>query len=317
MDRLATMQVFVRVADAASFVRAAEALHLPPASVSRMVQALEARLKVRLLNRSTRNVTLTDEGRAYYERCARVLSEIDDMEAATAGARQGPRGRLKVGLPGAMAKGVLIPALPAFVARYPEIDIELAISDRRVNLIEAGVDCAIRVGASDDPNMVVKHIGEVARITCASPDYLLRRGEPRSVADLARHVGVGYVWDHGGRSRPWEFTVGQRLEQVPMAHAVFVDDADAYLACGVAGLGIVSASEYTLRPAVRAGLLRQILWEYAAPPRPVSIVFRPNRHMPQRLRAFIDWFTALYHSLPPVAFDGAADAGADVDGNAK
>ena len=316
MDRLATMQVFVRVADAASFVRAAEALHLPPASVSRMVQALEARLKVRLLNRSTRNVTLTDEGRAYYERCARVLGEIDDMEA-TAGARQGPRGRLKVSLPGAMAKGVLIPALPAFVARYPQIDIELAISDRRVNLIEAGVDCAIRVGASDDPNMVVKHIGEVARITCASPDYLRRHGEPRSVADLVRHVGVGYVWDHGGRSRPWEFTVDQRLEQVPMAHTVFVDDADAYLACGVAGLGIVSASEYSLRPAVTRGQLRQILREYAAPPRPVSIVFRPNRHMPQRLRTFIDWFTALYQSLPREAFDGPADADVDVDGNAK
>jgi LysR family transcriptional regulator for bpeEF and oprC len=126
---------------------------------------------------------------------------------------------------------------------------------------------------------------------------LRQHGEPRTVADLAEHVGIGYVWDHGGRSRPWEFTVNQQLAQVPMAHAVFVDDADAYLACGVAGLGIVSASEYTLRPAVRSGLLRQILRDYATPPRPVSIVFRPNRHMPQRLRAFIDWFTALYQSL--------------------
>jgi LysR family transcriptional regulator for bpeEF and oprC len=297
MDRLATMKVFVRVADAASFVRAAEALHLPAPSVSRMVQALEAHLKVRLLNRTTRNVTLTDEGHAYYERCARVLSEIDAMETMAAGSRQGPGGRLKVSLPASMAKGVLIPALPDFLARYPQIGVELAISDRRVNLIETGVDCAIRVGASHDPGLVVKQIGSVARITCASPDYLRRHGEPRSVADLARHVGVGYVWDHGGRSRPWEFTVNQQLEQVPMAHAVHVDDADAYLACGVAGLGIVSASEYTLRPAVRSGLLQQILHDYAAPPRPVSIVFRPNRHMPQRLRAFIDWFTARYLAL--------------------
>jgi LysR family transcriptional regulator for bpeEF and oprC len=298
MDRLATMQVFVRVADAASFVRAAEALHLPAASVSRMVQALEAHLKVRLLNRSTRNVTLTAEGRAYYERCARVLSEIDEMEATVAGARQGPGGRLKVSLPASMAKAVLIPALPGFLARYPQIDVELAISDRRVNLIEAGVDCAIRVGASPDPGLVVKHIGEVARITCASPAYLRQHGEPRTVAELARHVGVGYVWDHGGRSRPWEFTVDQQLAQVPMAHAVCVDDADAYLACGIAGLGIVSASAYTLRPAVRSGLLRQILRQYVTPPRPVSIVFRPNRHMPQRLRAFIDWYAAQYQALP-------------------
>ncbi|NYE59429.1 LysR family transcriptional regulator for bpeEF and oprC [Duganella sp. 1224] len=296
MDRLATMRVFVRVADAASFVRAAEALDLPAASVSRMVQALEAHLKVRLLNRSTRNVTLTDEGRAYYERCARVLNEIDDMEAA-AGAGHGPGGRLKVSLPASMAKGVLIPALPAFLARYPHIDVELAMSDRRVNLIEAGVDCAIRVGAAPDPGLVAKQIGMVARITCASPAYLRRHGEPRTVADLARHVGIGYVWDHGGRSRPWEFTVNEQVRQVPMAHAVYVDDADAYLACGVAGLGIVSASEYTLRPAVRGGLLRQILHDHAAPPRPVSIVFRPNRHMPPRLRVFIDWFTALYPSL--------------------
>ncbi|SDF73209.1 MULTISPECIES: LysR family transcriptional regulator [unclassified Duganella] len=301
MDRLATMRVFVRVADAASFVRAAEALQLPAASVSRMVQALEAHLKVRLLNRSTRNVTLTDEGRAYYERCARVLGEIDEMEAMAAGNRQGARGRLKVGLPGSMAKSVLIPALPDFLARYPQIDVELAISDRRVNLIEAGVDCAIRVGACADPGLVVKHIGQVARITCASPAYLRQHGEPRSVADLARHVGIGYVWDHGGRSRPWEFTVNDQLAQVPMAHTVFVDDADAYLACGVAGLGIVSASEYTLRPAVRSGLLRQILHDYATPPRPVAIVFRPNRHMPQRLRTFIDWYAALYQSLPEQA----------------
>jgi LysR family transcriptional regulator for bpeEF and oprC len=297
MDRLTMMQVFVRVADAASFVRAAEALHLPAASVSRMVQALETHLKVRLLNRSTRSVTLTDEGRAYYERCARVLSEIDEMEAMAAGSRQGPGGRLKVSLPGSLAKGVLIPALPDFLARYPQIDVELALSDRRVNLIEAGADCAIRVGAAPDPGLVVKQIGEVARITCASPAYLQRHGEPRTVADLARHVGIGYVWDHGGRSQPWEFTVNQQLEQVPMAHAVFVDDADAYLACGVAGLGIVSASEYTLRAAVRSGQLRQILHDYSTPPRPVSIVFRPNRHMPQRLRAFIDWFAALYQSL--------------------
>jgi LysR family transcriptional regulator for bpeEF and oprC len=302
MDRLATMRVFVQVANATSFVRAAEALHLPAASVSRMVQALEAHLKVRLLNRNTRNVTLTDEGRVYYERCSKVLSEIDEMEAMATGTRQGPRGRIKVSISASMAKGVLIPALPDFLSRYPQIDFELAISDRRVNLIETGIDCAIRVGPTTDPSLVVKHIGHVKRITCASPAYLQRYGEPRTIADLAQHIGVGYVWDHGGRSRHWEFTIDEQLEPVLMAHTVFVDDADAYLACGLAGLGIVSASEYTLGPAVRSGLLRQILHDYATPPRPVTIVFRPNRHMPQRLRNFIDWYAMQYEKAAAQAW---------------
>jgi LysR family transcriptional regulator for bpeEF and oprC len=298
MDRLVSMHVFTRVVQAASFVRAAEALQLPAASVSRMVQALEAHLKVKLLHRDTRNVSLTDEGRDYYDRCVQVLSEIEDMEAAVTDARRGPRGRLKVSLPASLAKSVLIPALPDFLARYPHIDIEMALSDRRINLIEDGMDCAIRVGAALDTNLVAKRIGEVARITCASPAYLQRHGEPTSVADLAHHVGVGYVWDDGARSRPWEFTAGEQLQEVQPAQTVFVNDADAYLACGLAGLGIVSASDYTLGPAVRSGQLRQILREYTTPPRPVSILFYPNRHMPHRLRAFIDWFEAVFRAAP-------------------
>lgn len=312
MDRLASMSVFVRVVQAASFVRAAEALLLPAASVSRMVQALEAHLKVKLLLRDTRNVSLTDEGRDYYERCLQVLGDIEDMEAAVAGARRGPRGRLKVSLPASLAKGILIPALPDFLARYPHIDIEMAMSDQRVNLIEDGMDCAIRVGAALDPNLVAKRIGEVARITCASPAYLARHGEPTSIADLANHVGVGYVWNHGVRSRPWEFTVGEQLHTVQLAQTVFVNDADAYLACGLAGLGIVSASDYTLGPAVRSGQLRQILRDCSTPPRPVSILFYPNRHMPQRLRAFIDWFETMYQAATAAAtsarLQGAAGA---------
>lgn len=296
MDRLVSMHVFIRVVQAASFVRAAEALRLPPASVSRMVQALEAHLNVKLLHRNTRKVSLTDEGRDYYDRCVQVLSEIEDMEAAVTDARRGPRGRLKVSLPASLAKSVLIPALPDFLARYPHIDIEMALSDRRVNLIEDGMDCAIRVGAALDTSLVAKRIGEVARITCASPAYLQRHGEPTSVTDLAHHVGVGYVWDHGARSRPWEFTVGEQLQEVQLAQTVFVNDADAYLACGLAGLGIVSASDYTLGPAVHNGQLRQILREYTTPPRSVSILFYPNRHMPHRLRAFIDWFEAVFQA---------------------
>ncbi|MFL6709396.1 MAG: LysR family transcriptional regulator [Massilia sp.] len=291
------MKVFVGVADATSFVRAAEALQLPTATVTRMIQALEAHLKVKLLNRSSRKVALTDEGSAYYARCVNVLAEIDDMEANAACATKLPEGRVKISLPAVVAKAVLIPALPDFLTRFPGVSVELAISDRQINLIEDLVDCAIRVGAiDDDPGIVAKRIGSVTNITCAAPRYLQRYGEPGTIADLEQHVGVGYIWSNGGGSRPWEFTVDEQAQSVHMRHTVFVNDADAYLACAKAGLGIIRAADYTVRDALRCGELQQILPSYQATPRDVSILFHQNRHMPRRLRAFIDWFAEVYQN---------------------
>jgi LysR family transcriptional regulator, regulator for bpeEF and oprC len=293
MDRLFSMRMFVRVVEASSFARAAESMQLPPATASRLVQALESHLNVKLLNRTTRNVSVTEEGMAYYERCVRVLSEIDDMDAVASSARKIPQGRIKVSLPASLAKGVLIPALPGFFASYPEIEVELSMSDRRVDLVEEGVDCAIRVGPIEDLAMVAKQVGEMSRITCASPAYLEKYGEPKTLKDLEQHVAVNYVWNNG-RLRQWEFMVDGAVEMVSMKGMVAVNDADSYLACGLAGLGIVSAADYTVGEFVRNGALKEILTWFKAPPRPVSMIYHQNRHIPNKMRVFVDWFAQAY-----------------------
>jgi LysR family transcriptional regulator for bpeEF and oprC len=293
MDRLYSMRMFVRVVEASSFARAAESMQLPPATASRLVQALESHLNVKLLNRTTRNVSVTEEGMAYYERCVRVLSEIDDMDAVASSARKIPQGRIKVSLPASLAKAVLIPALPRFLASYPDIEVELSMSDRRVDLVEESIDCAIRVGPVEDLSMVAKRIGEMSRITCATPAYLEKYGEPRTLKDLAQHLAVNYVWNNG-RIRQWEFMVDGVVEKVSMKGLVAVNDADSYLACGLAGLGIVSGADYTVGAFVRNGALKEILAGFKAPPRPVSMIYHQNRHIPSKMRVFVDWFSEAY-----------------------
>ncbi len=296
MDRLFSMKVFTRVVEMSSFARAAESLQVTAGVASRMVQALESHLRVKLLNRTTRNVSATDEGMAYYERCIRVLSEVEDMDAAASDARRTPQGRLKISLPASLAKGVLIPALPSFFEQFPDIDIELLMSDRRVDLVEEAVDCAIRVGPLQDLLLVAKHIGEVSRITCASPAYIEKFGEPKTPKELGNHIVVNYVWNNGTRLREWDFMVDETLESVTVRGKIAVNDADAYLACGIAGLGIVSGSDYTLLPFIRSGALKEILSGFRAPTRTVSLIYQQNRHLPSKLRVFIEWFTDAFNA---------------------
>jgi LysR family transcriptional regulator for bpeEF and oprC len=180
--------------------------------------------------------------------------------------------------------------LPGFLASYPDIEVELSMSDRRVDLVEEGVDCAIRVGPIEDLAMVAKQIGEMSRITCASPAYLEKYGEPKTLKDLAQHVAVNYVWNNG-RLRQWEFMVDGEVETIAMKGMVAVNDADSYLACGLAGLGIVSGADYTVG---EFGAMKEILAGFKAPPRPVSMIYHQNRHIPNKLRVFVDWFAAAY-----------------------
>ncbi len=294
MDRLIAMKTFVRVVETSSFSKAAEGMQMPAASASRMVQALEAHLQIKLLNRTTRNVSLTDEGRIYYERCLQVLSEIDDMEAEASGARTSAHGRIKISLPGSIAKSLLIPALPDFYQRFPEIDMELSISDRRVDLVEEGMDCAIRIGPVDDLLLVAGRVGEVSMIACAAPAYIPEHGEPRTIKDLAAHHAVHYQWSSGARVRPWEFLHNGETELVAMDSRLAINDADSYIACGLAGLGIIAGYQVILAPHLRTGALREILSGYRRPPVPVSVLYPPNRHVPHKLRVFIAWFGEMF-----------------------
>ncbi|WP_250513755.1 LysR family transcriptional regulator [Caballeronia sp. INDeC2] len=304
MDRFLAMKVFARVVEAGSFSKAADALRLPPASVSRTLQALEAHLGARLINRTTRSISITEDGEAYYERCVRVLGEVDDMEASLSHSKLSPKGNVKVSLPTVMAKNTIIPALPEFFAAYPDIGVELVLTDRQVDLVEEAVDCVVRVGAVGDVGLVAKRIGAYTQITCASPGYIEKHGEPASLDDLDQHLAVGYVLNKSGRVRNWEFVVDGETRIVAMKHKIAVNDGDSYIAAGVTGLGLIQSSSYTLDPLVRSGALKEVLNAYPSFPRVVSVLYAANRHQPRRVRVFIDWVAELYGRLPSFQVNG-------------
>ncbi|MFM0517288.1 LysR family transcriptional regulator [Caballeronia jiangsuensis] len=304
MDRFLAMKVFARVVEAGSFSKAADALRLPPASVSRTLQALEAHLGARLINRTTRSISITEDGEAYYERCVRVLGEVDDMEASLSHSKLSPKGNVKVSLPTVMAKNTIIPALPEFFAAYPDIGVELLLTDRQVDLVEEAVDCVVRVGAVGDVGLVAKRVGAYTQITCASPGYIEKHGEPVSLDDLEEHLAVGYVLNNSGRVRNWEFVVDGETRVVAMKHKIAVNDGDSYIAAGVTGLGLIQSSSYTLDPLIRSGALREVLKEYPSYPRVVSVLYASNRHQPRRVRVFIDWVAELYGRLPSFQVSG-------------
>ncbi len=291
MDHLQSMRIFVRVALLGSFTKAAEQLLMPRPTVSNAVQYLEKHLGVRLLQRTTRRVALTPEGATYYERCMRLLADLDDTESLFDGAGATPRGVIRVDLPERLALYKVIPALPAFHARYPEIRVVLSASDRYVDLIAEGIDCAVRVGALSDTSLVARRIGEIAQINCAAPDYLARHGTPRTPDDLPDHVAVGYFSTRTGRELDWEYRDRDSGENrtVKMRSVVAVSSSQAYLACCLAGLGMIQAPRDSLGEALASGRLVEVLADWQADALPVSVVFPHGRQVPPRVRIFSDW----------------------------
>ncbi|AIO37222.1 LysR family transcriptional regulator [Burkholderia sp. AU19243] len=298
MDTLLSMRVFTRIVETGSFTRASDTTGLTTPRVSALLSALEQHLGCRLLNRTTRRISLTEDGQAYYERSVAVLREIDDMEASVSQARNVPRGRLKVNLPPAMAKQVVVPALPAFLDAHPGIMIELGVTDRQIDLVGEGVDCVVRIGALDDSGMIAKRIGSLTTCTCGSPAYFARFGEPQTVDDLAQHVGVSHISADTGRPRVWDYVVDGEPRIVQMCGTVAVNDADNYIECGVAGIGMIKTSLYLVEPYLKSGRLREVLTDFNAPPRPISVLYPPNRHVPVKLKVFVDWLSGLFEQIP-------------------
>jgi LysR family transcriptional regulator, regulator for bpeEF and oprC len=298
MDRFTAMKVFTRVVESRSFVKAGESLQLATPQISRTVQALEAHLGARLLNRTTRSISLTEDGEAYYERCIRVLADVDEMEAELTHAKLNPKGKVKVNLPSLIAKTVVIPALPEFFALYPEVQVEMGLSDRQVDIIEEGVDCVIRTGELEDSGLVARRIGNLPRATCAAPSYLEKYGEPKTLDDLREHVAVNYVSSNTGRVRSWDFLVDGRIETLHMRSVVAVNEVDSYVTCGLHGLGIVKGALFPFVPYIKTGALREILKDYPSPPRPISIMYPRNRHLPRKVRVFADWIADLFGRAP-------------------
>jgi LysR family transcriptional regulator for bpeEF and oprC len=296
MDRLRALQAFARVAELGNFTRAAEQLQWPKASVTVLVQQLEKHLTVRLLNRTTRRLTLTDDGAAYLVGVRRVLADIDEIDGAVAQRRTQPRGRLRVDVPAAAGRHVIAPALPEFFQLYPEIQLELGSSDRPVDLIAEGVDCVIRGGAVHDDSLVSRPLGVFRTITCASPAYLKVHGRPKTPAEIAEHHTVDFVSAKTGRVFPFDFASedGTSIE-VRGRTRVAVNDADTQVAAVVAGLGLAQLPlTRRLQQLLQARQLVAVLDKHHAAGLPLQVLYPQNRHLSARVRAFVDWTVALY-----------------------
>lgn len=310
MDRLLAMEVFTRVVEANSFTRAAETLRIPRATVTTVIQNLEALLGVRLMNRTTRRLALTSDGAAYYEHCIKILAEIAETDASFQVGNRKPSGTLRVYMPGSLGRRLVIPALPVFHQRYPDITLDLGLSDRAVDPVEEGVDCMIRIGPLEDSSMVARRIGMLRRVTCASPRYLERYGEPNSIEALASHRSVNYRASHDGRAVPWVFLIDGKPVEVKMNGVVTVNDSDAYVTCGVEGFGLIQPTLFMVLPHLLDGSLKEVLKDCNPKPKPISIVYPHNRHLSAKVRVFAEWVAELFESTP--ALEGGEPWRSDV-----
>ena len=302
MDRFDAMQAFARVVETGSFTKAADTLQLSRATVSQLVQQLEARLRVTLLNRTTRKVNVTADGAAYYERVVQLLADLDEAELQLPGASALPRGRLRVDVPSPFARLLLVPSLPAFHARYPDIQLDLGVSDRVVDVIGENVDCVVRGGGIADLSLAARHVGDLPLGVYASPAYLARMGVPAHPAELeaTAHRTVGFLWGSSGKPLSYAMRRGDEQVHVQGRYVVAMDDGNAYLAAGLAGLGALWLPEYMAGAPLAEGALVRLFDDWHMPPMPLHVAWPPSRHVSVRLRVFIDWIVALMEMQAPV-----------------
>lgn len=303
MDRFDAMQAFARVVEAGSFTKAAQTLHMSKTTVTQLVQQLEARLRVRLLNRTTRRVGVTADGAAYYERVVRLLADLEEADSSVALASAAPKGRLRVDVPSPIARLLLMPALPAFHARYPEIQLHMGASDRMVDLIGEHVDCVLRGGALTDLSLTARRVGELALGLYAAPAYLARAGRPTHPRELdgPQHHIVGFLRASRGSVAPVTMHAGRERIEVHGRYVVAVDDGNAYLAAGLAGMGVLWLPRYMAEPHVASGELQPLMPGWQMDPMPMHVAFAPNRHPSAKLRVFIDWIVELMAQHAPTA----------------
>jgi DNA-binding transcriptional LysR family regulator len=294
MDHLQAIRIFARVVETGSFTQASQSLSVPTATVSKWVRSLETHLGVKLLERTTRSV-----GAAYYERTRHLLSELDDVEATLGRAQASPRGSLRIDTGSAVASTILIPALPAFCARYPDIQVSLSVTDRTADLISENIDCAIR-NTQDDPDLVSFAIGKLRWTTCASPAWLARHGTPKHPHDIvARKMPVaGYFSASTGVIQPLRFQCDdEQIELTGVHHDVLVSDSSAHLATALAGLGLVHTLDFMVHPSVERGLLVPVLSRWSPAPIDVYAAYPPSRRHSTKVRVFVDWATTLFSAL--------------------
>jgi len=318
MDQLLALRVFVRIAESGAFSKAADSMNIPRPTVTKLVQDLERHLGTKLLHRTTRRVSVTAEGAAYYERATRLIGDLDEMDENAASARAQPRGRIRVDIGSVLANMILIPALLSFRARYPELHIDLGVSDRPIDLIGEGVDCVIRGGELADTSLVARRIADLDWVTCASPLYLGARGVPRHPSELipresearskdkARvpvprdktrvpgHAIVGYFSSLTGKAFPLEFRKGSEQMLVHGQVVVGVNESTAHLSALLSGVGVGQAFKFMVAPHLDSGRLRTVLADWNRPRQPLHVLYPNNRHLSAKTRLFVDWVAEVF-----------------------
>jgi DNA-binding transcriptional LysR family regulator len=292
MNTLEAMQIYVRVAEMASFTQAADSLGLPKASISMAVKQLESEVGTRLLHRTTRKVEMTQDGRAFYERSRDMLADMEELQTMFQGGEQ-ISGRLRVDMSSGVARNFVIPHLPEFLAQHPRLELELSSTDRRVDLVREGFDCVLRVGALVDSSLIARPLGRFRQINCVSPAYIAHYGKPQNLDDLAQHRLIHYVSTLGTKPTGFEYFDGSESRSLAMRGTITVNNADAYQAACIAGLGIIQAPLSGCLHLVESGALVEVLSQYPAEPMPVSLLYANRRHLPKRAQVFMDWIAEL------------------------
>jgi len=296
MDFLQTVRVFVAVVEARSFAKAADNITSNRPTVTNAVKALETTLGVRLLNRTTRSLSLTPQGEVFYERALSLLQEVADARSLfrPCSNDSAVKGKLRIDVPAALASTLLIPRLKGFVLRYPAIDLVIGVSDTTANLVSEGIDCVIRVGELKDSNMVGRPLTMAPMVTCASPAYLAQHGAPSSLRGLAQHKSVSYFFGTSRRVMEWNFETEDGIESIHVPSGLLLNDSVALVQAAVAGLGIVQVLRTSVQQHLDDGSLVAVLPDYTVPPRQISVLYHEKRLMGQPLRQFLDWVPSVF-----------------------
>jgi len=295
------LRIFARVAELESFTQAADQLGLAKGRVSMAVRQLEAHVGTRLLQRTTRHVRLTLDGEQFLERCKELIADADLLQAMFQPASSGLRGRLRIDLPNILARDLIIPRLPEFLSAHPLLEVGISTTDRRVDLVQEGFDCVLRVGPLTDADLVARPLGWMKMRNLASPSYLRTHGVPATLADLSRHRIVHYAAKLGTQGAGWEYQDGAAVRVHPMRSAIVVNSTDAYEAACVAGLGLIQAPVRSSQRLVEEGLLVEVMPEFTAAPMPVSLLYPHRRQIAPRVQAILNWIAQVVepHLMDP------------------
>ena len=291
MQNLQPLLIFITVADMGSFTLAADSLGIQKGRASTAVRQLEEDVGVRLLHRTTRSVQLTEDGRAFHARARDLLADVDDLHSMFASDEVALRGRLRVDLPSEVARTTIVPALPAFMATHPQLELEVSSTDRQVDLVQEGFDCVLRLGPIGDESLIARPLGKLRMVNAASPAYLARYGVPRSLGDLERqkHRAVHFAPTLGAKPYGWEYPHGESYARLQLPGALRVNSVQTYEAAGIAGLGLIQAPLLGIGGYLESGALVEILPDFRRKPLDVALVVAHRRNLSRRVRAFMEW----------------------------